>query len=244
MRSIISHLKPLIGITCDHDIETDRLQLRMAYIRGVIRAGGLPVLFPYAESDHLKALILHVDGLLLTGGGDIDPSFFGELPHSRLGRVNKVRDEVEITFCKLAMAHNIPVLGICRGIQIMNTAAGGALYQDLPSQWGNTELFEHSQTIPDWQPSHRVNIEESSLLYEIAGKVTIPVNSLHHQAIKEAVYPFRTVAKADDGVIEAIESDKHTFCLGVQWHPERMPDDIFSQSIFAAFVRACRENSC
>jgi putative glutamine amidotransferase len=215
----------------------------MAYIRSVISAGGLPVLFPYAESDDLEALISHIDGLLLTGGGDVDPWFFAELPHPCLGRVNKVRDEVEIALCKLALGNNIPVLGICRGIQIMNTAAGGSLYQDLKSQWENAGLHEHTQTIPDWQPSHRVSIEERSILHEITNKITIPVNSLHHQAIKETVYPFRTVAKADDGVIEAIESDEHSFCLGVQWHPERMPDDFYSQNIFAEFIRACRENS-
>lgn len=242
MASRGNRAKPYIGITCDHDNETDRLQLRMAYCRSVLNAGGLPVLVPYAGSEDMAAILAHVDGLLLSGGGDVDPALFAESPHPRLGRVNKVRDEVEIWLCELAFSVNIPVLGICRGMQVMNIAAGGSLYQDLKSQWEMRELLEHDQTIADWRPIHDVVVIKNSLLHKITGKSTLQVNSLHHQAIKSASCFYHISAKADDGVIEAIEFDKHTFCLGVQWHPERMPDDPVSQSIFAAFIGACREN--
>lgn len=235
--------KPYIGITCDHDKETDRLQLRMAYCRSILNAGGLPVLIPYASSEDMTAILTHVSGLLLSGGGDVDPSLFAESPHPYLGRVNKVRDDVEIWLCKLALSGNIPLLGICRGMQVMNTAMGGSLYQDLNSQWVMRDLLEHNQKAPDNEPVHRVEVSKNTLLHRITGKSSLNVNSLHHQAIKSASYPFYTVAKADDGVTEAIESDKHTFCLGIQWHPERMPDDFVSKSIFSAFVDACYENS-
>jgi putative glutamine amidotransferase len=232
-------MKPLIGITISYDGE-HTLSLRRDYHDAVLQAGGIPILLPYlTDEQEMEELIDKLDGLILSGGFDVDPAWFGEEPHSQLGEVVPERDEVELKYCRLFLKTNKPLFAICRGCQVLNVAVGGTLYQDLPSQWENA--LQHSQRAPRFHPSHSIQMKEGSLLAKISGKLKQRVNSFHHQAIKEVKAPFTVVATSPDGVIEAIESTVHPFVLGVQWHPEGMAEkDSFAQALFSAFVEQCR----
>lgn len=214
--------KPFIGITCDYDWERQRAQLYHGYYSAISHVGGLPFLIAYTHIEDIPELLLQVDGILLTGGQDVDPIFFGETPHPKLGNINPIRDEFEIALCKEAMDRDIPILGICRGIQLMNIAMGGTIYQDLESQWQSGNLFKHSQQAPDWYGTHQVILEPGSKLWDIIGTESEWVNSFHHQAVWEPAPGFKVTGRGSDGVIEGIESLRHTFAIGVQWHPERM----------------------
>ncbi len=212
-----------------------------AYCRAVEKAGGIPVLLP-ALAILDRPLHSFCQGLLLSGGGDFDPAFFGEEPHPQLGTVDLERDRWEISLIRKARAEGLPILGICRGIQALNVAFGGTLYQDLPAQYlpaPNRPLLEHNQQIPGDQVSHRVTIVAGSLLSRVIGPTEIWTNSHHHQAVKDPAPDLKVTARSDDGVIEGLEGTGDHFLLGVQWHPERLanPD---SQRLFTAFVRACQ----
>lgn len=236
-------IEPIVGITCSHDRnrQPDQYQLAGAYCRAVQKVGGIPVLLP-AIPRMERPLSSFCQGLLLSGGGDFDPGFFGEAPHSALGTVDYERDCWEINLIRKARREGLPILGICRGMQAINIALGGSLYQDLPSQYpesGKDGLVEHSQSIPGDQVTHRVKIAESSLLYKIVESTEIWTNSHHHQAVKGTAPGLEITAWSDDGVIEGIEGKDDRFLLGVQWHPERLSTPE-SHRLFAAFVRACR----
>lgn len=233
-------MRPLIGVTCDYDLTADRFQLRSDYCKAIYAAGGLPVMLPYIDVEDLYSMALKLDGIVFTGGGDIDPRYFGEHPHYALGQVNPVRDEVEIRLCAWAMKNDMPVLGICRGIQVMNVAMGGTLYQDIAAQLRAQVTINHRQTAPVWHPVHKVSFEADSRICSIIGQHQVWVNSFHHQAIKEVAPPFCVTGRADDGIIEAIESREHSFALGVQWHPERMyKRHQHMLLLFKAFIEAC-----
>lgn len=204
------------------------------------KVGGIPVLLP-AITRLERPLASFCQGLLLSGGGDFDPGFFGEVPHPALGTVDYERDCWEITLITKARREGLPILGICRGMQAINIALGGSLYQDLPSQYpvSGKGLVEHHQSAPGDQVTHRVKITVNSLLHQVVESTEIWTNSHHHQAVKETAPGLKVTARSEDGVIEGIEGKNDHFLLGVQWHPERLstPD---SHRLFAAFVRACR----
>lgn len=205
-------------------------------------AGGIPILLPALENTaQIDRLVEMVDGLLLPGGYDLDPITFGEEPLPGLGTVDPVRDELELAAAKKAMECGIPVLGICRGLQLLNVAAGGSLYQDLPSQVKGS-LLQHQQTAPRWFPSHEVTITSGSTLGRLFGGVEhLRVNSSHHQAIKDVAPDFVVTARAKDGIVEAVESRIHSFAVGVQWHPEVMWETAPEQAvIFQGFIEAAR----
>lgn len=231
-------MKPVIGITCDFDWETGNSQLRPGYFEGVYRSGGLPFLIPALEPSSAAQVVSRLDGLLLTGGQDIDPHFFGEDPHPAIGRVNPYRDELEITLCREAAQRKIPVFGICRGVQLMNVATGGDLYQDLNTQVGSESLMCHDQPAPKWYGFHEVRIKNGTLLKDILGTERARTNSFHHQAVRILGSSLSASAHTSDGIIEAIESINHPFYVGVQWHPERMLDDKVMFKLFQAFVKA------
>ena len=208
---------PVIGIS--GNFRDGDCTLAQAYYMSVVEAGGTPVVIPsYDDEKALVSLLDTLDGIVLSGGADIDPDYLGEEPLDCVS-INPRRDAQELMLVRLAVDRQIPVLGICRGIQVLAAALGGKLYQDIKSQH-DKECIEHSQTIARGLPSHDVRLVKDSLLYGLFGKEVLTVNSFHHQAVKEAPEGFRVTAMAPDGIIEGIESTAFRPILGVQWHPE------------------------
>lgn len=216
-------MKPVIGLTARYDEELKAITLGKGYYEAVIEAGGIPLALPCADDKAVIAEILEiVDGLILTGGEDVDPKYFNENPVPKTGGISPIRDAQEIFATASALRKDIPMLGICRGIQVMNIAAGGTIYQDIYSQINDRELFKHCQSAPKWYGTHTVKISGDTKLISMLKDYEIEVNSFHHQAIKDLARGFISAAKSDDGIIEAIEHKEKTFALGVQWHPELM----------------------
>ena len=209
---------PVIGLT--GNFQDGNCMLAEGYYQSILKAGGTPFIIPcYDNTDALINTLEKLDGILLTGGADINPLFFGEEPVKELHGINPRRDRQELLLTRLAADRQIPILGICRGIQTMNAAFGGPLYQDIHSQMEGTRI-KHSQELDRSYASHTVTIEKDTLLHNLFKADTIAVNSFHHQAVKEAAPGFRVCARATDGVIEAMESTEYKSMLGVQWHPE------------------------
>ncbi len=213
-------MQPLIGITCSIHDETPREQLYQYrdYFTAVQKAGGLPVLLPFLTSEaEADAYLDRLDGLLLSGGVDMDPQYFGEQPHPHLGTIQPDRDSTELLLARRALDRNMPILAICRGEQVLAVAAGGTLWQDLPSQVPGA--IKHVQNAPWWYPSHSIQVEPDSRLARILGATSVRVNTGHHQAVRTLPPGYRITARAEDGVIEAYEAEQG-FVLGIQWHPE------------------------
>ena len=209
---------PVIGLT--GNFRDSDCTLAEGYYQSILKAGGTPLIIPpYDDTDALINTLDYVDGILLTGGADINPLFLGEEPVKELHGINPRRDRQELLLTQLAADRLIPILGICRGIQTMNAAFGGPLYQDIHSQMAGVRI-KHDQDLDRSYASHTVDIEKDTLLHQLFGTDTIAVHSFHHQAVKEAAPGFRVCAYAPDGVIEAIESTEYKSMLGVQWHPE------------------------
>ena len=195
----------------------------------------------------LKALFRQADGLIFTGGGDIDPAFYNESPQvDNLYQIQKARDELELALMKLALQAHKPFFAICRGAQVMNVAGGGNLWQDITSQRPQAmrhDYFHEDIHFPRNYIVHEVALDQSSLLTKILGTDRLPVNSLHHQAIKDVSPLLKVTGYADDGVVEVLEAIDHPFGLGVQWHPEELvADQVTARQIFAAFIEASRSN--
>lgn len=190
------------------------------YFTSILKAGGTPFIIPpFDDTNSLINTLESLDGVLLTGGADINPLFLGEEPVKELHSINPRRDRQELLLARLAADRQIPILGICRGMQLMNAAFGGSLYQDIHSQMEGTRI-KHDQDLGRGYASHTVEIEKDSLLCQLFGTETLAVNSFHHQAVKEVAPGFRATARATDGVIEAMESAEYKPMMGVQWHPE------------------------
>lgn len=230
-------MRPLIGITCSLEpTDSASYRLHQDYINAVGYTGGEAVILPNTDEQGIRELIGTLDGIVLSGGDDIDPACYDEEPHFALGRIEPCRDRFELELVKAAIRLRMPILGICRGMQVLYVAMGGQLIQDIPSQV--KDAIKHKQEGPRSYPSHKVTVERNSKLSGMIGAGEVGVNSFHHQAVKEPVIDrFIVSARASDNVIEAIEFPEDRFVLGVQWHPEAM----FSASpamieIFAAFV--------
>lgn len=210
--------KPIIGITGNFD--NGNMSLAPGYYTSILKAGGIPfVIPPYDEDDVLANLLDKVDGLLLSGGGDINPLYLQEEPIKELHSINPHRDHQELMLVRLAANRQIPMLGICRGMQVMTAALGGTIYQDIYKQCEG-QCIKHSQDLDRAYASHSVTIDEDTLLSKIMRTDKLMVNSFHHQAVKDAAPGFRISARATDGVAEAIESTEYKSMIGVQWHPE------------------------
>ena len=208
---------PVIGIS--GNFRDGDCTLAEAYYMSVVEAGGTPVVIPpYDDEKALVSLLDTLDGIVLSGGADIDPDYLSEEPLDCIS-INPRRDAQEMMLVRLAVDRQIPVLGICRGIQVLAAALGGKLYQDIKTQH-DAECIEHSQTIARGLPSHDVRLVKDSLLHSLFGRETLAVNSFHHQAVKEVPTGFRVTATAPDGIIEGMESTAFRTILGVQWHPE------------------------
>lgn len=222
------------------ELETEKLYLARHYSEAVIASGGIPVHIPLSEdAGLLKEISSRIDGLLLPGNdSDVDPLIYGEEPHSKLGRVNPVKDLTDLLLLEYAEARKIPILGICFGMQALNVHRGGTLIQDIESHVEGA--IKHQQGSPRERESHSVSIDMESRLARIAGSAEVLTNSHHHQAVKMVGKGLRAVATARDGVIEAIEGVDHDhFVLGVQWHPElSWKSNQLSKGLFDDFVRA------
>ncbi len=217
-----------------------RFALSEFYVRCVMDAGGLPLLLPNVMPELAASYLSRMDGLLLSGGLDVDPEFYGEEPKPKLGNLDQVRDSYELELARGAHQAGMPMLSICRGVQLLNVAFGGTLVQDIDSEID--EPLKHEQdALRQNALSHRIRIKPNTRLHEIAaGSERIRVNSFHHQSVKDVADGFDITARSEDGVIEAIEDPTHPFCVGVQWHPERLPENDFTRSIFQHFVEAAR----
>ncbi|WP_234998060.1 membrane dipeptidase [Parabacteroides sp. Marseille-P3160] len=195
-----------------------------SYIQAVEKAGGIPLVIPViADGEAIRRLLEQIDGLVMTGGSDVAPSFYNEGKWNETVEIDSLRDVFDLMLIRMAGNRNIPILGICRGAQLVNVAFGGSLYQDLPTQVGDTSVH-HRQTVPMQQASHSVSIVKGTMLGTILGRDSLRVNSYHHQAVKEVAPLFRIAAKSTDGIVEAIEAYPNRAICGVQWHPESLVD--------------------
>jgi putative glutamine amidotransferase len=210
------------------------------YSQAILHAGGAPLIIPSAQDNmSMGAVLDSAQGLILSGGPDVHPRRFGEEPLAALGEIDEVLDKMEILAAQMAIEKNLPLLGICRGIQVLNVALGGTLYQDIASQM--PESICHTPKTDKAVNTHTVRLEAGSRLREILGKREIWVNGKHHQAVRDLAPGLTVVARARDGVIEAVEHPLKRFVIGVQWHPEgTWRDDAHSQKLFSAFIRAAR----
>lgn len=240
--------KPLIGVTVLHRDYKDEprayLAVRHTYTRAVSAAGGLPVLIPlHLSEDDLRALFDRLDGLLLTGGGDVDPASFGKTATDKVAGVDPERDRVELLLSRWAVAERKPFLAVCRGIQVLNVAHGGSLELDILSDRPDALQHTFYPDHPRDTLAHAVSLAAGSRLAAILGSQRIEVNSLHHQACETVARTLTVTGHATDGTVEAVEVNDpaHPFGIGVQWHPEWLPDRPESRALFAAFVTAAGE---
>lgn len=252
-------MKPIIGITANYSFdgssefaegigarEQEWQLIADDYVSSVTRAGGIPVILPVVRGPEWEAVVEQmincVDGILLSGGSDVDPLRFGQKTSGKTGGIIPERDEQEFYMLRYLLEKTQkPVLGVCRGVQVMNAALGGTLIQHIP----DAGFTGHTLAMyPRQVPSHRVRVEPGTLLHRLVGKEMLPVNSFHHMAVDECAPALKVTAHSEDGVIEAVELSENPdgrFFLGVQWHPEMMAwADSVQQKIVNAFVDRCK----
>ena len=235
-------MRPIIGIAASYSIEKQQILLRDTYTNAVLQAGGMPVILPFtldiaAVDDMLDCL----DGLLLSGGGDVDPSCYGAQREPECGEPTALRDAFEIMLIKKAKEKKMPILGICRGMQVLAVAYGGTLIQDIPKEYGIVREM-HYQAEPYNQYWHEVLLEKEGLLSRITGVSSIMTNSMHHQAIRKLPETFVIEGKSCEGIIEAVSDAENSSVLGVQFHPEYLVDGSeAARAIFRYFVLKTKE---
>ena len=243
----IKHARPIIGITCSRSVDGRWSGYSLGhfaefaldvYSQAILNCGGTPLLVPVSQNrSSLGAICSVIDGLLLSGGADITPRFYGEESQDGLKDVDEVRDLMEIELTHLALKTGMPIFGICRGQQVLNVALGGTLYQDIPRQVPAS--LNHAPSADRSVMTHKIKIETGTHLHKIIQRRNIWVNSKHHQSVKEAAPGLVVSATASDGIIEAIEDPQRPFVLAVQWHPEGLwHKDAFAKNLFKAFIAA------
>ena len=228
--------RPLIGVMPLVDDERESLWMLPGYMDGITRAGALPVMLPLTtDQAAVRQLARLCSGFLFTGGHDVSPSLYGQEPVNDSVSCCSARDEMERLTLHIALEADIPVLGICRGIQMINAYLGGTLYQDLPAQ--HPSAVEHHQSPPYDRPAHGVTVVPGSPLHALYGQERLQVNSYHHQAVRDLSSALRAVAFSEDGLVEAVYHPDRSFLWAVQWHPEfAPPGDPYSQKLFRAFA--------
>lgn len=238
------HTGPVVAVTATiREEDEPRLRLNAAYLTALENAGLVPIVIPpLSDPSAAERILAAVDGLLLAGGGDVAPEYFGEEPHPKLGTVSKARDATEMALISAARRLRMPLMAICRGIQVLNVECGGSLIQDIGSQ--RPGALEHNGPGPRNAAVHPVNIEAASILGLATGARALEVNSFHHQAIDRLGDGLRVTATAPDGIIEGVESTDDWWVLAVQWHPEEM--DVAARPgaepgpLFKAFAESVR----
>jgi putative glutamine amidotransferase len=237
---------PLIGVTCmtiQTESHSPRLGMSRSYVNALLKAGAAPLLIPHmADKAVLRAVYERLDGLLLPGGGDIDPVHYRESRHEKCNEPSAERDDTELALARWAVEGGKPLLGICRGIQVLNVALGGSLFQDIQAQIPDAERHAWYPNYPRDRLSHTVSISPDARLARIAGATTLPVNSLHHQSVKDVASSLIVTGRSPDEIVEAVEAPDHPFAVGVQWHPEELAgSDDRAQRLFDALVEASKQ---
>lgn len=235
--------KPLIGLTSSRVLTASRLPAfgtNIPYVASITDSGGLPVLIPLnIANDDLDVLVNKLDGILFTGGYDIDPREYGSRPHPKVEGIDADRDRVEIHLLQALIRVGKPFLGICRGCQVINVALGGTLYEDLPEQFSGRIKHDNHDQNRDFL-AHHVEIDPNSNLATLLKTADTEVNSLHHQGVRQLAKTLQAAAIAPDGLIEAFEMPKYPFGLAVQWHPEELIKYDPMRTLYTAFVESCQ----
>jgi len=236
--------KPLIGITTRNNKDSNGhpvTALQHSYINAVVQAGGMPVLIPsmLAEEDFLD-LYSRLEGILFSGGGDVSLEYFNGINHPRIGEVDQQRDTTEISLMRTAVKDGKPILGICRGAQVMNVALGGTLYTHIHDQLQGALDHDYPGDLRRVLV-HPVNVDETTRSAEIFGETLLNVNSLHHQGLKDIAPSLRVAGHAPDGLVEVVEIPDHPYAVAVQWHPEWLTDQLPTQRLFRSFVEAASQ---
>jgi putative glutamine amidotransferase len=236
--------RPNIGVTPDFTTKNDfgYYELKVPYADAVFRAGGLPFLLAYSDDTTcVDAYLDRLSGLVVTGGAfDIPPEAYGETAREGLGTLKSSRTNFETALLKGALARNLPVLGVCGGMQLLNVVLGGSLFQDIRRELERAN--DHEQKHDRTQPHHPIEVKDGSLLADVLGKGQVMVNSTHHQAVKRLGDKVVACAVSPDGVIEGIEAPSYEFALGVQWHPELMLDTLPAHfGVYRAFVQRAKD---
>ena len=236
--------KPIIGITTFRTFNNQNLpyiNVGEAYVHALRAAGGVPILIPLGPDEaDLTQLLGRLDGVLFTGGGDMDPACYGGSPHPLVDEVDPDRDRLELNLYRDAIGQSIPFLGICRGFQVLNVALGGTLYEDIADQHKGAIKHRYYPDYPRNHLAHPVQVHEESRLARILGKPVLEVNSLHHQGLRRLAPSLQATAVAPDGIIEGVELPEHPFGMAVQWHPEALQEHEPMRAIFRAFVQAAQ----
>jgi putative glutamine amidotransferase len=237
--------RPRIGISCDHEMRAVRTVptahhvLSGPYVEAVLAAGGLPFVLPNVTPEAAVSYAERLDGLVLSGGDfDVDPALYGHARHEKLGAVKPERTTFETALLSAALERGMPVLGVCGGMQVINVARGGTLYQDLPSE--RPGPVAHTQVGDKREAAHQVQPMAGGLLATLVGVESLPVNSTHHQAVWELGRRLQVEAVSEDGVIEALSDPSLSFFLGVQWHPESMRQSERHMTLYRALIDAAR----
>lgn len=241
-RRAIMDGRPLIGVSGSHNVEERSLFIRENYMQSVLRAGGLPVLLPHTEDEEIvSALLSRLDGLLLAGGGDVDPARYGEAVLPECGAPDPQRDAFELLAVRMALTRGMPIFGICRGIQMLTVAMGGTLWQDIETQL-SVPRGVHEQESPYDAPTHEVTFETVGLFSRVTGENRVFTNSMHHQAVKDPGPELIVEGRSADGVIEAVVGKLSDAVFAVQYHPEYLSHcDAHAARLFSHLTQKARE---
>jgi len=236
-------MKPKIGIVSDINVLNNCYNLNSCDVNAIIEAGGVPIIIPY-DLDSIDDYLSIVNGIYFAGGGDVNPIILNEDPHKNIGYICPERDLFELELYKRAFLKKIPMIGICRGAQIINIAAGGTIFQDLNTQVDNHICHKQLSPTPLSSYFHTVSLEQGTILHSIYESPSIYTNSYHHQSIKSPATDFIVSASTSDGVIEAIEYTGDFFILGIQWHPEVL-NSVHKEAllIYKRFINECKKNN-
>jgi putative glutamine amidotransferase len=234
---------PIIGVTtgriAGENGQTDQFAAPMSYLNAITRAGGVPLLIPSClDEAQLRSAFARLDGILFTGGADVNPTLFNGIPHPRIYGIDDDRDRSEITLIRLSVDEQKPFLGICRGIQVINVALGGTLYTDIQDQLNGASRHDFYPDVPRDTLAHEITIEPATHLAAVLNGTRFSVNSLHHQGLQLIAPGLHVSAHAADGLVEGVEVPAHPFGLGVQWHPEWLQEHAPQRALFQRFIQA------